>query len=179
MREHSWSENDDDRFSSMGATIRRKQPHNHQQPPPQQQQPPPEPVIKTHPKPTLLQSYRHSWRSRHNHFLRHSDVRVREKRQPTVQELAADGGGAASLIQALGGWKVSVGVGLCDGQVRDVARVDVTKAVDRLVTVKLIANTLPDLAHGLTDGRDHGDGDFIKLNSVLAAAALGEGALVV
>ncbi len=54
------------------------------------------------PRPSLLNSYRHTWRSRHNHFLRRSDVRVKEERRPTVNELAAE----ARVVQKLDGWKV-------------------------------------------------------------------------
>lgn len=40
------------------------------------------------PQMQLINSYRHTWKSRHNHFLRHSDVRPKEERKPTVNELA-------------------------------------------------------------------------------------------
>ncbi len=51
---------------------------------------------------SLLSSYRHTWKSRHNHFLRRSDVRARDERRPTVNELAAEKG----VNQKLDGWKV-------------------------------------------------------------------------
>ena len=37
---------------------------------------------------SLLQSYRQTWKSRQNHFLRRSDVKVKEEKRPTVNELA-------------------------------------------------------------------------------------------
>ena len=41
-------------------------------------QAPPTPVfVPEKPRLSLINSYRHTWRSRHNHFLRHSDVKVR------------------------------------------------------------------------------------------------------
>merc|ERR1719150_1496404 len=40
------------------------------------------------PRMSLRESYRHTWKSRHNHFLRYSDVRVKDDRRPTVNELA-------------------------------------------------------------------------------------------
>ncbi len=51
---------------------------------------------------SLLNSYRHTWKSRHNHFLRRSDVRAKDERKPTVNELAAEKG----VGQKLDGWKV-------------------------------------------------------------------------
>ncbi len=54
------------------------------------------------PRPSLINSYRHTWKSRHNHFLRRSDVRVKEERRPTVNELAAE----KRIKQKLDGWKV-------------------------------------------------------------------------
>lgn len=50
---------------------------------------------------TLLNSYRHTWKSRHNHFLRYSDVRPKE-RHPTVHDLANQKG----VLQKVSGWKV-------------------------------------------------------------------------
>ena len=37
---------------------------------------------------SLLNSYRHTWKSRHNHFVRHSEVKQKEEKRPTVNELA-------------------------------------------------------------------------------------------
>jgi len=76
--------------------------------------PPPLPVIpaeededddspsKKTPRPQLVNSYRHTWKSRHNHFLRRSDVRVKDERKPTVNELAAE----KHVVQKLEGWKM-------------------------------------------------------------------------
>lgn len=44
--------------------------------------------IRDKPHMSLLNSYRHTWKSRHNHFLRHSDVRPRGDANPTVNEVA-------------------------------------------------------------------------------------------
>lgn len=54
------------------------------------------------PRISLLNSYRHTWRSRHNHFLRHSDVKVKEDRRPTVNELANQ----RQVLQKINGWKM-------------------------------------------------------------------------
>ena len=51
---------------------------------------------------SLLNSYRHTWKSRHNHFLRYSDVRPKEDRRPTVNELANQ----KYMMQKVNGWKV-------------------------------------------------------------------------
>ena len=50
----------------------------------------------------FLFSYRHTWKSRHNHFLRHSDVKPRESPRPTVNELA----GQKYIKQKINGWKI-------------------------------------------------------------------------
>jgi hypothetical protein len=44
--------------------------------------------LRDKPHMSLLTSYRHTWKSRHNHFLRHSDVRARDDPRSTVNELA-------------------------------------------------------------------------------------------
>ena len=50
----------------------------------------------------FVYSYRHTWKSRHNHFLRHSDVKPRESPRPTVNELA----GQKYIKQKINGWKI-------------------------------------------------------------------------
>jgi len=63
----------------------------------------PPPVFMEKPRfPPLINSYRHTWKSRHNHFLRHSDVKVKEDRRPTVNELANQ----RQVLQKIDGWKV-------------------------------------------------------------------------
>lgn len=75
----------------------------------QQQQaalPPPPPAPREftlkRPNISLLSSYRYSWKSRNNHFLRHSDVRPKDERRPSVNELASQ----RHIYQRLNGWKV-------------------------------------------------------------------------
>lgn len=51
---------------------------------------------------SLLATYRHNWKSRHNHYIRYSDVRPKDERRPTVAELAAQ----KQVLQKLEGWKV-------------------------------------------------------------------------
>ena len=63
---------------------------------------PKSPPVDNKPRISLLNSYRHTWRSRHNHFLRHSDVRVKEDRRPTVNELANQ----RQVLQKINGWKI-------------------------------------------------------------------------
>jgi histone deacetylase complex subunit SAP130 len=58
--------------------------------------------IKDKPHMSLLNSYRHTWKSRHNHFLRHSDVRPRGDSSPTVNELANQ----KYIMQKINGWKI-------------------------------------------------------------------------
>jgi len=54
------------------------------------------------PRMSLRESYRHTWKSRHNHFLRYSDVRVKDDRRPTVNELA----NTTNVLQKINGWKI-------------------------------------------------------------------------
>ncbi|XP_055317926.1 uncharacterized protein LOC129576619 isoform X3 [Sitodiplosis mosellana] len=50
----------------------------------------------------LLDSYKHSWKSTHNHFQRYSDVKPREERKPTVVDLANQ----THVVQKVNGWKI-------------------------------------------------------------------------
>jgi len=66
---------------------------------------PPKPAanyIRDKPHMSLLHSYRHTWKSRHNHFLKQSDVRPREDPRPTVNELANQ----KYIMQKINGWKI-------------------------------------------------------------------------
>ena len=51
---------------------------------------------------SIFLNFRHTWKSRHNHFLRHSDVRPREDPRPTVNELANQ----KYIMQKINGWKI-------------------------------------------------------------------------
>ncbi|GIY87894.1 histone deacetylase complex subunit SAP130-A [Caerostris darwini] len=51
---------------------------------------------------SLLHTYRQSWKARHNHFARYSDVKPKEEKRPTVNELANQKG----IVQEVNGWKV-------------------------------------------------------------------------
>ncbi|XP_073995186.1 sin3A-associated protein 130 isoform X2 [Rhodnius prolixus] len=51
---------------------------------------------------SLLNGYRHPWKSRNNHFLRYSDLRPKEERKPTLSELANQ----KHALQKLNGWKI-------------------------------------------------------------------------
>ncbi|PSN40505.1 hypothetical protein C0J52_05248 [Blattella germanica] len=44
--------------------------------------------IPKRPNISLINSYRHTWKSRHNHYLRYSDVKPKDERRPTVTDLA-------------------------------------------------------------------------------------------
>ncbi|XP_059096732.1 histone deacetylase complex subunit SAP130-A-like isoform X2 [Tigriopus californicus] len=54
------------------------------------------------PEISLINSYRHTWRSRNNHFLRYTDVKPKDEKHPTVNELANQ----RYITQKLDGWKV-------------------------------------------------------------------------
>ncbi|XP_064456664.1 histone deacetylase complex subunit SAP130-A-like isoform X3 [Ornithodoros turicata] len=51
---------------------------------------------------SLLTTYSHSWKSRHNHFARHSDVKPKDDKKLTVNDLANQKG----VLQKANGWKV-------------------------------------------------------------------------
>lgn len=53
-------------------------------------------------RPQLFGGQQHGWKARLNHFLRHSDVRCRDDRKPSVNELANQ----KSAAQRAHGWKV-------------------------------------------------------------------------
>merc|ERR1719412_595755 len=59
-------------------------------------------LIRGKPTVTLLNSYRHTWKSRRNHFLRYSDVKSKDERRPTVNELANQ----KFVLQKINGWKI-------------------------------------------------------------------------
>lgn len=51
---------------------------------------------------SLLNSYRHTWKTTHNHFLRYSDVRPKDERRPTIMDLANQ----CKVLDKVNGWKV-------------------------------------------------------------------------
>merc|ERR1712156_134150 len=58
--------------------------------------------IQGKPRMSLVRSYRHTWKSRANHFLRYSDVKSKDERRPTVNELANQ----KFVLQKINGWKI-------------------------------------------------------------------------
>lgn len=63
-------------------------------------------VITNRPTMSLLSSFRQTWKPRHNHFVRHTDVKPKDERRLTVNEIANQ----KMALQRVNGWKVS-GVG--------------------------------------------------------------------
>lgn len=57
---------------------------------------------KTKPNISLLNFYNISWKSRNNHFQRYSDVKQKDERRPTVNELSNQRG----VMQKASGWKL-------------------------------------------------------------------------
>ena len=64
---------------------------------------PPSPSPPVLRKPQMSLSYRQAWRGRHNHFNSHSDVRPKEHKRRTVNEIANQ----KLALQKVNGWKVS------------------------------------------------------------------------
>lgn len=54
------------------------------------------------PAPQLLNSYRQTWKSTHNHYLRYTDVKPKDERRPTIIDLANQ----SHVTQKINGWKV-------------------------------------------------------------------------
>lgn len=68
-------------------------------------EPPPEiraEIIKKPAPASLLNSYKQTWKSTHNHYLRYSDVKPKDERRPTVIDLANQN----RVSQKINGWKI-------------------------------------------------------------------------
>ncbi|XP_076069016.1 sin3A-associated protein 130 isoform X5 [Oratosquilla oratoria] len=81
------------------------------------------PIITRRPQMSLLTSYRQSWKPRHNHFTRHTEVRPKEERRLTVNEIANQ----RMAMQRVNGWKVMH----VSGQVEDLTDLE-GEVVERL-----------------------------------------------
>lgn len=60
------------------------------------------PVVRKPASACLLNSYRHTWKTTHNHFLRYSDVRPKDERRPTIMDLANQ----CKVLDKVNGWKI-------------------------------------------------------------------------
>ena len=103
VREHSWSEMEEP-SSSKRSPVKRKYsiPEVKEEVIQQHEDTNSGNYVKNRPTVTLVGSYRHTWKSRHNHFLRYSDVKEKEEHRPTVNELANQ----AHMVQKINGWKI-------------------------------------------------------------------------
>lgn len=54
------------------------------------------------PRVSLMSSYRQTWKARHHHFVRYSDVKLKDERRPTVSDLANQ----KHVMQKIHGWKI-------------------------------------------------------------------------
>jgi histone deacetylase complex subunit SAP130 len=54
------------------------------------------------PRVSLMSSYRQSWKARNHHFVRYSDVKLKDERRPTVSDLANQ----KHVMQKVHGWKI-------------------------------------------------------------------------
>lgn len=80
-------------------------------------------LLTNRPQMSLINSVRQNWKPRHNHFARHSDVRPKDEKKPTVNEIANQ----KLALQRVNGWKV-VHLG---GQVEDLVDLE-SDVVDQL-----------------------------------------------
>lgn len=51
---------------------------------------------------SLLNSYKQNWKATHNHYLRHSDVKPKDERRPTIMDLANQ----YRVQDKVNGWKI-------------------------------------------------------------------------
>lgn len=51
---------------------------------------------------SILSGYSHGWKSRHHHFLRYNDVKYKEDKKPTVNDIANQ----KYVTQKINGWKI-------------------------------------------------------------------------
>ncbi|KRT79510.1 hypothetical protein AMK59_6762, partial [Oryctes borbonicus] len=65
-------------------------------------EPPNIPAVRKPASASLLNSYRHTWKTTHNHFLRYSDVRPKDERRPTIMDLANQ----CKVLDKVNGWKI-------------------------------------------------------------------------
>lgn len=61
-------------------------------------------ILTNRPTMSLLSSCRQSWKPRHNHFVRHTDVKPKDEKRMTVNEIANQ----KMVLQRVNGWKVSL-----------------------------------------------------------------------
>lgn len=79
-------------------------------------------VVLKKPQASLLQTYNQTWKHAHNHFLRYSDVRVRDDRRPSVMDLANQ----PKVVQRVNGWKTHLISGEITEMVKEIFRVLIT-----------------------------------------------------
>ncbi|XP_053646561.1 histone deacetylase complex subunit SAP130-A isoform X2 [Cherax quadricarinatus] len=80
-------------------------------------------VLTNRPTMSLLSTFRQTWKPRHNHFVRHTDVKPKDEKRMTVNEIANQ----KMALQRVNGWKI---VHL-SGQVDDLVELE-AEVVDRL-----------------------------------------------
>ena len=54
------------------------------------------------PRVSLLSTYRQSWKARNHHFIRYSDVKLKDERRPTISDLANQ----KHVMEQVDGWKI-------------------------------------------------------------------------
>ncbi|XP_027211196.2 histone deacetylase complex subunit SAP130-A isoform X2 [Penaeus vannamei] len=113
-------------------------------------------VITNRPTMSLLSSFRQTWKPRHNHFVRHTDVKPKDERRLTVNEIANQ----KMALQRVNGWKV---VHL-SGQVDDLVELE-SDVVDRL---HLLLTSLEKRTHGRKPYKDF-DKDINRLSELVKA----------
>ncbi|KAK4324838.1 hypothetical protein Pmani_004553 [Petrolisthes manimaculis] len=113
-------------------------------------------ILTNRPTMSLLSSCRQSWKPRHNHFVRHTDVKPKDEKRMTVNEIANQ----KMALQRVNGWKI---VHL-SGQVDDLVDLE-SEVVDRL---HLLLGSLEKRTHPRKPYKDF-DKDVNRLSELVKA----------
>lgn len=113
-------------------------------------------ILTNRPTMSLLSSFRQTWKPRHNHFVRHTDVKPKDEKRMTVNEIANQ----KLAMQRVNGWKI---VHL-SGQVDDLVELE-TEVVDRL---HLLLSSLEKRTHPRKPYKDF-DKDVNRLSELVKA----------
>ncbi|XP_066518188.1 histone deacetylase complex subunit SAP130b isoform X2 [Hoplias malabaricus] len=105
--------------------------------------------VRTRPPITLLRHYRNPWKAAYHHFQRYSDVRVKEEKKGTLQDVASQKG----VVCRAQGWKVH----LCASQLLQLTSLE-HDVYSRLTTIQ----------EGLTPKKKSGaDDDLHRINELI------------
>ncbi|XP_018325748.1 histone deacetylase complex subunit SAP130-A [Agrilus planipennis] len=94
--------NDDMQFITDGAVTKKDADSDENRSDGKEEMPSETRVVRKPATPSLLNSYRQTWKATHNHYLRYSDVRPKDERRPTIMDLANQ----CRVLDKVNGWKI-------------------------------------------------------------------------